>query len=71
MEVLRSLRERAALSVARAARELAVTRNTVYCWESGKKRPSPDALRRALELYGASENEVCQVAHHYALGGAS
>lgn len=71
MEVLRSLRGRACLSVSRAARELGVTRATIYCWESGAKRPSPPVLRRALELYEATDEERCQVAHHYALGEAS
>lgn len=71
MEVLRSLRERAALSVAGAARELGVTRNTVYCWESGAKRPSREYLSAALKLYGASEDERCRVAHFYALGESS
>ena len=71
MEVLRELRGRAALSVRRAALELGVTRAAVYSWESGAKRPSPPVLRRALDLYGASEEERCQVAHFYALGESS
>lgn len=71
MEVLRELRGRAALSVRRAALELGVTRAAVYSWESGAKRPSPPVLRRALDLYGASEAERCQVAHFYALGESS
>lgn len=68
MEVLRSLRERASLSVVAVARELGVTRNAVYCWERGTKRPSRESLSAALRLYGASEAERCQVAHFYALG---
>lgn len=71
MAILRGLRERACFSVLRVSRELGVTRAAVYSWESGAKRPSPGVLRRALELYGATEEERCQVAHFYALGEAS
>ena len=71
METLRGMRGRACLSVAHVARELGVTRAAVYSWESGAKRPSPPVLSRALELYGASEEERCRVAHFYALGEVS
>lgn len=68
MQELRELRRRAGLSVTAVARRMEIERGTVHSWESGRKRPSPELLSAALELYGASDAEVCRVAHHYALG---
>jgi len=70
MRRLKELRVRADLSVTEAARRLGVTRVAVHSWEAGAKRPTPVLLRKALELYEASPQELCEVAHHYALGQA-
>lgn len=68
MQILTALRSRAGFSVSRAASKIGVCRGAVYAWEQGQRRPQPELLRRALDLYEATEDERCQVAHLYALG---
>jgi len=51
-------------SVSRVARELKVTRMTIYLWESGKTMPNASHLRRLSKLYGISMDELLEVLEH-------
>lgn len=67
-DLLRVLRTRAGLSVIQAAERIGVARTTIYMWESGDKTPEPDSLRRAAEVYGATEQERVALAISLAYG---
>lgn len=68
MEILRTLRKRSGLTGQQAADAIGVERGTLYTWESGEKAPSPAALRKAMDVYGATEAERTEVAHLRAFG---
>lgn len=68
MDILRDLRERAGLTVIRAAEQIGVTRAAIYSWESGAKWPDQEPLRKAMDVYGASEAERAEVAKLRAFG---
>lgn len=67
-QILRSLRERAGLSVPEAAEAIGVHKATIYAWEAGEKQPDPPALRKAMDAYGASDDERAEVARLKAFG---
>lgn len=39
-------------------RELGINRSTLYLWESGKRTPSPDNLRKLAEILKVDVNEL-------------
>lgn len=39
-------------------RKLGINRSTLYLWESGKQKPSPDHLRALAEVFGITINEL-------------
>ena len=51
---LRTLREKAGMSVADVAEEMNVTPTTIYDWESTKSQPSLDAVLKLAESVGVS-----------------
>ncbi|GAA4906079.1 DNA-binding XRE family transcriptional regulator [Stackebrandtia albiflava] len=57
-DLLQRLRGEAAMSVAEAASELDVDRDTVRRWETGAHVPKKSALEHLGRLYGASADEV-------------
>ncbi len=67
--ILRTLRERAGLSVADAAEQIGVSRSLVYAWEKDEKQPEPPNLRAACRVYAASEAERAELAALRAFGG--
>lgn len=67
-QILQMLRERSGLSVRQAADGIGVTRATVYAWEAGQKQPDPPALRGAMDLYAATDDERAEVARLRAFG---
>lgn len=63
-EVLRQLRQTSPLgrsSVSAAARELGLSRHTIYDWERQGSRPEPETLRRYLEYLGCSHTQIVYV----------
>jgi putative transcriptional regulator len=48
--LVRELRERTGLTQEKFAAKLGVTFPTINCWENGRARPSPLAMRRVEEL---------------------
>lgn len=66
--LLRSLRQRAGLSVVEAAARIGVTRATVYAWESGDKEPEKDNLSALARVYEATEEERVRLAIARAYG---
>ena len=47
---IKALRKKLSLSQREFAKKLGVSRNLIFYWESGKKNPSADSLRRLAEL---------------------
>lgn len=56
-KVLREARLACGLSQDRAARAIGVTKNVVYNWERGHRRPRVAHLLRLADLYGISRRE--------------
>jgi DNA-binding XRE family transcriptional regulator len=71
MEILRTMRERAGLTVVQAAERIGVRRSTIYAWEGGAKIPTAPNLRTAMDAYGASAEERDRVARARAFGDGS
>lgn len=68
-EILKSLRERAGLTVQAAADKLGVHRATIYAWEgTDGKIPEPEKLRAAMDAYGATDEERAKIAALRAFG---
>jgi transcriptional regulator with XRE-family HTH domain len=67
-QLLRTLRQRAGLTVEEAAARIGVTRATVYAWEAGDKEPDKDSLRAAATAYDATEDERVRLAVARAFG---
>jgi len=56
---IKALRKKLSLSQREFAKKLGVSRNLIFYWESGKKKPSADSLRRLAELAKTvSKNEA-------------
>ena len=55
---LKSVREKAKLTVLQVAETLGVTDAAVYQWETGLTTPRPEKLKRLSELYGCSVDEL-------------
>jgi transcriptional regulator with XRE-family HTH domain len=52
--MMRQAREAAGLTQAQAANHLGTNHVMVSRWDRGKRRPKPDLLRQAAELYGVA-----------------
>jgi transcriptional regulator with XRE-family HTH domain len=68
MDILRTLRKRKGYTVQQAADLIGVTRVTLHTWEGGQKAPKAPALQKAMEVYGATEDERAEVARLRAFG---
>jgi transcriptional regulator with XRE-family HTH domain len=58
---LRGLRQQRGLSLAGVARELGVSKVTVWAWEKGKCRPQPARIPALATIYGV-EPDVLKIA---------
>ena len=58
MPTFKDWRERALLSQGELARAADVNRQTVYSWESGRKRPKPEHKRRLVEIFKCTPDEL-------------
>lgn len=58
---MRQLRERRGLTAAQVAEQLGASRASAYAWEGPRSHPTPEALGRLLDLYGATDAERLEV----------
>lgn len=63
-DLLRALRHRSDASLSEIALRLGVSKATLCKYESGDRRPDPEALRRISECLGASEQEQEALQHN-------
>ena len=60
-EVIREERELICLSIEEVAKELGVSRTTIYAWEHNKKKPHKRHIRAIAELYCISAKKLVQL----------
>lgn len=58
----RSARKNAGFSVIEVAKNLGVSRAAVYQWEEGNADPTVGNLRKMMELYGCSADDLLRTA---------
>ena len=58
MPTLKDLRQEAMLSQVELARQLAVSKQTVWEWEHAKAKPKPAHQRKLVALYGKTPREI-------------
>jgi DNA-binding XRE family transcriptional regulator len=58
MPTFKDWRERALLSQGELAKAAGVNRQTVYSWESGRKRPKPEHKRKLVEIFKCTPDEL-------------
>lgn len=60
--MLKTWRQAAGLTVEKAAEALKVTAATIYYWEAGTKRPSPEVATRIVTVYGLTSEQRSEFA---------
>lgn len=53
-ETIKKLRLDKVISLSDAARDLGVKPSTLHCWESGKRMPRPETLKKVAEYFNVT-----------------
>lgn len=69
--IIRNAREAKHLSMRKFSQNIGIKATTMYNWEHGATKPSPENLRKICDALGITEEMLAEMEEHQESGGAN